>query len=322
MVSRSRVLTSSTLPPCVLGLLGALVALLAAGCNGVSVSGASDDNPLDAAPTVKTEYSADASDAGPAEAPLNGGGASTATVAQPYQGNSLCHASRSIGCCYPDDLANAQTCAQAACQTASDGGTQEAAGAYVEVALGCHVVPAAASSDGAADAGIVTACLPGAQQGIDGAPCRGSEDCAPAYECVGLFPTCQRYCCGGNKACPSVEFCDIQAMASSPQTKVPVCMLMEGCVLLAPLSSCAEYETCAVVRDDGATSCVAIGGAQAGESCETDHCARGLVCLGATGARSCYALCHTAPTARDCAPNQKCLGGLPLFPDPEVGICH
>jgi hypothetical protein len=97
-------------------------------------------------------------------------------------------------------------------------------------------------------------------------------------------------------------------------------MPVQECTLLEILQ-CPAAETCAVVRDDGTTSCVAIGSALAGQSCETDHCAGGLVCLGTPGTRSCYVLCHTGST-KECAGPEKCQGGLPLFPDPGVGICQ
>ncbi|MGO9834586.1 MAG: hypothetical protein ACLP1X_10245 [Polyangiaceae bacterium] len=314
MVSLSRALASSALL--------ALATALAAGCDGVNVRGATDDVTPDAGVTVVTAYG-DASDAGATGASAGEMSSVVAAPALSYQGSPLCNASRSTGCCYPDDPTNAQACAQAACQTGPDGGTLDAApgaGAYVEVSLGCHVAPAEAAPDASAGSTAVSAvCLPGGQ-GLDGFPCRGPDDCAPAYECVGTTPTCQRYCCGGNDACVSLQFCDIQPTALSPATKVPVCMPMQPCTLLDTLS-CPAGETCAVVRDDGSKSCVAIGAVGAGEDCETDHCESGLVCLGTPGTRSCYVLCHTSKTT-ECASSQKCQGGLPLFPDPDVGICQ
>jgi len=297
----------------------ALALVLVAACNGVSVSGASDEPLVEAGPTVKSAYSPDASDAGAPEATANAPGDVALAPAPTYQGSPLCNSSHSTGCCYPDDPANPQACAQAACQTAPDGGSLEASGAYVEVALGCHVVPVMPSTEGSAGSPSVgAACLPGGQV-PEGFSCSGPQDCAPSFECVGAVPACHRYCCEGNEACPSVQFCDIQPMALSPQTKVPVCLPVQPCTLLSP--SCPANETCAVVRDDGTRSCVAIGGAHAGESCETDHCAAGLVCLGTTDNRSCYVLCHTA-TAAECSAGHMCQGGLPLFPDPEFGICQ
>lgn len=305
----ARVLASSSLL--------AISAAFAAAC-----SGASEDHTPEAGLTVVTAYSPDASDAGTPEATV--GVEAALAAALPYQGNPLCNASRSTGCCYPDDPVNAQACAQTACQTAPDGGTAAAgSGAYIDVALGCHVVPAGPSPDASAGSATITpACLPGGR-GLDGFPCTDPGDCAPSYECVGVTGSCQHYCCDGNDSCGGLQFCDIQHTFLSPQTSVPVCMPIQPCVLLDSLS-CPFTETCAVVRDDGSRSCVAVGDAGAGQSCETSHCARGLLCLGAPGARSCYALCHTAvtPTLNGCAPGEKCQGGLPLFPDPDVGICQ
>jgi len=300
----------------------ALCAILAAGCDAVSVTGGNDDHVPEAGPTAVTAYGPDASDAGVLEAATDAAG--DALIAAPaYQGSPLCNASRSTGCCYPDDPANAQACAQAACQAAPDSGTaqQEGAGAYIGVALGCHLVPAAPSPDASPGSPTITpACLPGGG-GLSGFPCTGPDDCSPSYECVGTSTaTCQHYCCDGNESCPSLQFCDIQPTFPSPPTKVPVCMPTQPCGLLDDLS-CGAGETCAVVRDDGQTSCVAVGNAGAGQSCDTGHCARGLVCLGAPGARSCDVLCHTA-TAKECSSGEKCRGGLPLFTDPTVGICQ
>jgi hypothetical protein len=119
------------------------------------------------------------------------------------------------------------------------------------------------------------------------------------------------------------QFCDIQPTTQASGVEVPVCMPIHpasGCTLLDP-TACPATETCAVVRDDGSTSCVAIGGAKAKEQCDTQHCAANLVCLGTPGSRTCFQLCLTA-TAEGCSANQQCQGGLPLFPDPTYGICQ
>jgi hypothetical protein len=206
-----------------------------------------------------------------------------------------------------------------------------AAGAYVAIALGCHVyttgaaVPAATSGGAWNNAsGVAPGCLP-AGLGLDGALCSGPSSCAAAYECVGgspgAFGTCRHYCCHGNDACNAEQFCDIQPVAVEQSINVPVCMPIDHCILLAQPSSCPLKETCAVVREDGRTSCVATGYAKAGQSCDTEHCAAGLVCLGSAGERTCFALCSTR-TPTQCTSTQKCQGGLPLFPDPDVGICQ
>jgi hypothetical protein len=309
----------------------AAIAVLAAGtflvaCSGVSFSGTDNEPMPEAGSTVIAAPTPGPSDAAlvPALFEL----APTDAAAMPYQGSPLCNASRSTGCCYPDDPTNAQACSQAACQTGGDGGPV-AGGAFVEVPLGCHVgstssATAAADDASPPDASIAPVCLPGGQ-GLDGFPCLMPSDCAPGYECVGALPTstCRHYCCSGNSSCQSVEFCDIQPTFVSSQTNVPVCMPEQPCPLLSTLTPCSDDQTCAVVRDDSTptTSCVDVGPAAAGESCETEHCGRGLVCLGAPGARACYVLCHTQ-TAKECTSSQQCKGGLPLFSDSAVGICQ
>jgi hypothetical protein len=179
--------------------------------------------------------------------------------------------------------------------------------------MGCHVL----GGDAAASQ---TACLPAGLR-VDGYPCAHPTDCAAGYECTG-GGTCQRYCCDGNVVCPRSpqdEFCDVQSLFGSPSTLVPVCMPAHPCVLL-DAQTCSPSETCAVVREDGTTSCVTVGTAGAGDECDDTHCGGGLVCLGGAGERRCSQLCHTGST--ECAAPQTCKGGLPLFPDPSIGICQ
>jgi hypothetical protein len=88
---------------------------------------------------------------------------------------------------------------------------------------------------------------------------------------------------------------------------------------------CVASKTCAVVRADGTTGCVEVGSAKAGESCEIDHCARGLVCLGfGATMRQCFQLCDTGngPNYGQCPNNTTCQAKLPWFQNPSVGICQ
>jgi hypothetical protein len=91
---------------------------------------------------------------------------------------------------------------------------------------------------------------------------------------------------------------------------------------------CAQgNETCAVVLvglvSDSvpAASCVQAGMAGVGASCEVDHCAPGLTCIGSWGNKICYTLCDTTDASSECVGSQVCSGGLPLFPDPTTGVC-
>jgi hypothetical protein len=260
-------------------------------------------------------------DAGANEGGSEAGGVDATTFDSPstpaFQGNPLCHASRAIGACYPDDPITPMTAT--ACN--ADAGEGDSGGG-----LACHVAPN----------GSLPVCL-AAGSGADGDSCMGPADCASGFECVGPG-ICRPYCCSGLVRCAAGddaggagEFCDIQRATGTTDSKVPVCMPIRSCSLLGQLehvdggdSHCGTGQTCAVVRgDNGATSCVATGPAMAGDPCDAEHCAAGLVCLG-TSQPKCYQLCLT-PTSTEpppsCPPGLTCQGGRPLFPDPAVGIC-
>ena len=225
-----------------------------------------------------------------------------------YEGSPLCNASPSKGVCYPDNPATAVSC-----NLAPDGGAYEPDSGYDLYLLGCHVESSASGADTHA------ACLP-VGPGTDGSPCVAPTDCGPGFECIGTG-TCRRYCCQGEAVCQANAFCDIQSVAVPAQTKVPVCMPIDKCNLL-DARSCPPMQTCAVVQEDGGSSCVATGAAKAGDGCDEDHCGVDLVCLGVPGQRRCYQLCHPATPEEACSPMQTCKGGLPLFPDPSIGICQ
>lgn len=272
-------------------------------------------------------FTPDAGDAG--ELALDDAAEGAPAVVATFQGSPLCNASTATSCCYPDSLS---LCAPTACEAPSDAGLLDGPGGYAQVVFGCHLAPAPSASTDAAMAStppvplVAPACLP-AGLGLSGAPCHAPADCAPGYECVGTDGTCRHYCCTGNSACkPDVQFCDIQQAVQVGQVgqaspmSVPVCMPIEPCALLQP-GACPPGETCAVVREDGSKSCVAVGNASVGDSCETDHCKADLVCLGAPGKHHCYALCKMTQPGQ-CPPTQTCKGGLPLFLDPGFGVCE
>ncbi len=246
------------------------------------------------------------------------------------QGSPLC-AARAADC-YPDVPSTAKLC-----DIAPDGGPYDSTAGYGDVKLACRVlagtgaVPAPNGGASECAPGVHPECTPAGSAG-DGSWCKSSAECAPTYDCVGSGTagqgTCQHYCCSGNTECLAAQFCDIQTTVAASSIQIPVCMPIHpagGCTLLDP-TACPATETCAVVREDGSTSCVAVGAAKAGQSCDYDHCAANLVCLGTPGQRLCYQLCHTATStsAAECpaSSSQTCKGGLPLFPDPSVGICQ
>jgi hypothetical protein len=228
-------------------------------------------------------------------------------------GSPLCNASGWMGC-YPD---NTRGIRARDCDLTADAGAFDAA-AWDTIPLACHVEHAAN------DAGVAPVCTPaGGLTESDPEHCTGPTDCAAGYECV-AGGKCQPYCCAG-ECSHQDEFCDIQTTFADPSIRVPVCMPIDPCGLLdSSGGSCPPNQTCAVVRDDGATSCVAVGPREAGDDCSTDHCARGLVCLGTSVERSCYILCHMAPHTTECAstPKQTCKGGIPLSPVAGIGICQ
>ena len=230
---------------------------------------------------------------------------SDAGVVQPTVGSPLCNASAATGC-YPDSPTPARACPL-------DGGTE-----MPDASLACRIV---ADSDGVNPEPVCA--TPG--QASEGQPCQSSSDCAAALDCVVVgassSPQCARYCCLGNSACSAVQFCDVEPLLSPMFTKVPVCVQMAHCELLSPTpaGTCTGDTTCSVVREDGQTSCVEVGNAAAGEPCDSLHCGVGLACLGTSGSRRCFKLCHT--TASDECGAESCLGGAPLFSD-GFGICQ
>lgn len=285
--------------------------LAVAGCS-VSTPG----NSAASGPTtvVSTTGGVDAGDAGVYGLDVDAG-EGDAAAAPRVQNDKLCVVTTT---CDPDTAETASSC-----NLAPDGGAYDPAGGYADAGLACRVQPSASiASNGL---GLPTTCAVAGVAG-PGASCALPTDCAAGLDCVGAG-TCRHYCCAGNAQCGPDEFCDIQDLASATTTKVPVCMPITpagGCSLLptgdAGAGACPDHQTCAIVREDGATGCVPTGPQKAGESCDTDHCWPGLVCLGALNARLCYALCKTSSTT--CQAPQTCQGGLPLFQDPSVGVCR
>jgi hypothetical protein len=230
-------------------------------------------------------------------------------------GSPLCNVSFSS--CNPDDPRTARA---SWCGLAPDGGLYSASAGYDNAQLACHVLPAINQP------GVLPACTAaGSLNDTSPTACSAPTDCQAGFECV-AGGSCRHYCCAGECFDPT-EFCDIQQTAQNSSIPVPVCAPIHSCALLDQASdagSCAPGQTCSVVRvENGATSCVATGGADAGAECDTEHCAAGLVCLGTAGDRHCYKLCHTAPGSADCPVDRPtCRGGLPLFPLPGIGICQ
>lgn len=162
-------------------------------------------------------------------------------------------------------------------------------------------------------------------RGVDGVSCSKGSDCAPGFDCVEgeKGPVCRRYCCSGSCEQQSSRsggptFCDIQRLIDFKSHNAPVCMPVKTCALLRD-GDCSDEETCAVVNEKGDTGCVTKGPVRAGESCEADHCASDLTCLGSPGDRRCYKLCRV--DGSDCGPMQTCSTGA-VFQDTTFGVCQ
>jgi hypothetical protein len=95
-------------------------------------------------------------------------------------------------------------------------------------------------------------------------------------------------------------------------------MPIKHCKLLGT-GECTATESCAVVTENGDTGCVTIGEQQVGASCEVDHCAAGLTCLGQPGSRRCYKLCRVNST--DCGDTMVCETST-VFKEPTFGTCQ
>ncbi len=185
--------------------------------------------------------------------------------------------------------------------------------------LACHVV--AVRADAAASSAAV--CSP-AGAGTAEAACRGSNDCAPGFECV-VDPlraapdgaaqdgVCRRYCCD-NTCSDSAAFCDIESTFGG-SLAVPVCVGADvllapdagpACVLLDD-ATCGPGLSCQLVNaDTGQVACVTPGPAGAGQSCETAHCAAGLSCVaGYFPNRQCAQLC--SPELYECPVGLSCI---------------
>ena len=318
-----------------------MVVLGASACGNVSLSSSSES------PTAAGSlHAADAEapngafpNAGEGGSPTPGeAGADAGGAASTERGSPLC--SFGIGgalsyACYPDTSAmcspSGDDAGVAYYPTSDEGGASDGGADASPPKTACHLI------------GSTQACTV-AGEGRDGAQCQSATDCAADFECiegVGTPGQCRHYCCSGNSSCGSTAnptFCDVQSMASGG-LDVPVCMPVSSCTLLAPMDAgaapgmCAANETCAVVKDDGTTSCVRVGVAQMGDGCEGDapqasadtggdpyHCAAGLTCLGAVGSRTCFKLCSVALPS--CPTGTTCTSSAQLFTDATVGICQ
>ena len=204
----------------------------------------------------------------------------------PSAASKLCEATGGKSVCSPDE-------SKASLLAASCGGD---AGASTGGDAGPPSTASRAASCSTPRSNTQPACTT-AGTGDDGAACTTGSDCRAGFECVGNPGRCRHYCCDST-VCPTLDtmgkayFCDVQSETESSAVKVPVCQVVQPCDLLR--DKCAAGMTCALVDpNDGVTSCVAVGPAQVGQSCDVTHCATNLTCLGPEGSRTCQELCDS-----------------------------
>jgi len=232
-----------------------------------------------------------------------------------YRGNPLCQVKP--GSCMPDDdgyrrTANTEECAK------PPPGAGDAATMDPYEGSGCRIARV--------ENGIAPTCSTKTLAAAgDGASCDLGQDCAPGFDCVAGekgAKACRHYCCSGTckgqmSKNGGATFCDVQSLVDV-NVKAPVCMPLKHCTLLGT-NECTQYESCAVVTESGDTGCVTVGEKQVGGSCDEDHCAATLTCLGQPGSRKCYKLCKV--NSSECGPAQICTTST-VFKDPEFGICQ
>jgi hypothetical protein len=281
--------------------LAAGALLVAAGCGGLGLSSASSFSAGgDSLPGVGEPYE----DAGGPPTYLTEAGAS-ADAGNPtnLKGNPLC-VTPTIGACSPQlDNSGQQKEAGTAddqCHTLLD---QDGGETYA-----CHVTKQANGT-------VAPTCTPA---GSSTAECSTQATCKAGYECVGAqIGTCRRYCCDPT-ACDPSSFCDVQSIVAL-DVRVPVCTPIQSCDLFGACRDASQQ--CGIVdQTKGTTSCLDIGPRTEGEECETDHCAKDLVCLGNLGSRKCFQLCDTK-NASSCAIGMRCLTNSVTFKSADVGIC-
>ncbi len=208
--------------------------------------------------------------------------------------------------CMPDDTTD--LC------NATDAGLSDAA------LLACHVVLGSGQKTS-------EMCL-AAGTGEDGASCTSGLDCASGFECVGNG-TCRHYCCD-DAVCTQMTkastnntayFCDVAPEKAASGAKVPVCFQVSPCQPLAT-DQCYAGQTCTVVEVDNSTrlvaTCDTMGTGVLGDSCETEQCADGFACIGATGQRTCQQMCdpqHPCSGSLNCNTKSQALNSL------GVGVC-
>jgi hypothetical protein len=250
----------------------------------------------------------------------------------PLIGSPLCR--QSVGTCNPDSRAGCTPAVVVGGESGRDASVKDAActdSAASDAAPGSRDASANADSAGLppegpqacrAKTGAVPRCE-SAGASNDGDACSATADCAAGLACVRTKEAagvCRATCCNGS--CESQVNGTKSACVLGPvmgsAAPLPVCLGVRACQLLGK-GDCGQGETCAVVRQDGTTGCIAAGPQAVGDSCELANCAAGSVCLGEFGQRTCLQLCREGELP--CPDGRRCVWGAPLLPIPKTGVC-
>ncbi|APR83301.1 Hypothetical protein A7982_08650 [Minicystis rosea] len=145
-----------------------------------------------------------------------------------------------------------------------------------------------------------------------GDPCNKATDCQAGHGCSATPVTgiCRQYCCGEPELCPQDSYCTPTTIADG-DAQVPLCMPVTPCELLSDAVWCKNGQACAIVRNDGTTSCIDPGYGQDGDGCP---CAAGYTC---SSSGTCLKLCHV--DGDDCGAGT-CQGGTLPYPT-GIGYC-
>ena len=221
--------------------------------------------------------------------------------------------------CNPDSPGCSQACAAEVLGDASTGGCDDG------FAFACHVTPVRGDAGMAA---VVPACSqPPSSHHLGSAEeaCTSSASCAIGFECVIDDTTevtasgvCRHYCCD-NTCAAAGSFCDIETVVGGALA-VPVCVAPQApCQLLK--DSCPAGLTCQIVdQATGLAACDKPGSATAGQSCETQKCAKGFSCIGEFPNRQCAQLCNVNEPG-SCLTGTCTQNTVLANNDSAVGIC-
>ena len=276
---------------------GSLAILAGTAACGLGITAASGADLSPSGYAADAGARADSGAAGPTTTRQPGSGAGDAggallTDAVQTMGSPLCNVGPA-SVCDPDDAGCSTACTE---QVLGATAAANAKGECVEGhGLPCRVTSVHGDGGVPMVVPVCSALLPHA--GVAEDPCQSSGDCSVGFECVvddanpdaGSAGLCRHYCCSNVCADPA-SYCDIET-AVGGAVAVPVCVPQKApCTLLK--DTCPTGLACQIVdQSTGLATCDKPGSATAGQSCETEKCAKGFSCIGQFPSRLCAQLC-------------------------------